>query len=780
MKYQAPANSFIQSSVKFLKSITSGLIDYKTNSEITREIRRKDSGSSKPGFAKQITTIELTEMPKIVLECSTPKPVTIDSNMKSALVSPKKTTFSFVPTSSSDSKEGSTPLETLHDAAESEENENKDEEKDEKAKAIYEDDEEEGAKETDAPSVSFFSRLCSWISCFRSSANDDYNSHEDERNDFIDDIDETDDTVRTILAKRKVKARRGLIDYNKFVLKHVQETDATTVFGRIWLFALLQVHVRMRKWATHENYTIFSNCVAIVNMILLGMSTYGMTYEHGLYVAGRVCEWLFILDSCFLIVALGPKFFFANNTHVINFVVSIIIIIDFADVVPRIGLVYAKNSPLRVFTILRLLSSIEKWRALFRLLLAVNNSIVDIGNISFGLVLYLSMYAILGMQLFKGKMSWSGYTARANFDNFGWSFITVFQIITPENWNTVVMDTVHARGWMAVLYTVPLCLIGHYVVELIFLVILLSNIPDDSSIDNESDTNTFSLKKQAKIFVELAHEKIKHLSDLSSKLHLPDLPDALPPTNLSLNRYSLSRRSTKRRMTHQIWASQEESALLLIQPLPQALPHRKKQEKILTQILNEISRSAAEETSQKESKEETVGECCLPQSIIHFCEGVVTNRYFAALMMCVVLFSCFVMVVAAGVPLKRASKLSYDFQWYSSWTVLVMFFVEFLLKILARGRKYFSSVWDVLDFFLLIVCVLDVAEFFTNVASVKFLRGLRSSRVLRLISDIPSIKIILTALYHAFVSCWNLVLFMLFVLYTYSIIGMQLFQVTLH
>ena len=38
-------------------------------------------------------------------------------------------------------------------------------------------------------------------------------------------------------------------------------------------------------------------------------------------------------------------------------------------------------------------------------------------------------------------------SSRANFDSFGWSIITVFQIIGAENWNEVLYDGIAGAGW---------------------------------------------------------------------------------------------------------------------------------------------------------------------------------------------------------------------------------------------------------------------------------------------------------------------------------------------
>jgi hypothetical protein len=89
--------------------------------------------------------------------------------------------------------------------------------------------------------------------------------------------------------------------------------------------------------------------------------------------------------------------------------------------------------------------------------------------------------------------------------------------MTPENWNGILIDTVHARGFVSALYMVPLNLVGHYIVELVFLAILLSNIPDDdlhALKDDDEHHHHVTLKSIAKSFMQRVKEAARnHIAD---------------------------------------------------------------------------------------------------------------------------------------------------------------------------------------------------------------------------------------------------------------------------
>lgn len=49
--------------------------------------------------------------------------------------------------------------------------------------------------------------------------------------------------------------------------------------------------------------------------------------------------------------------------------------------------------------------------------------------------------------IFQGNMGSGADLPRENFETFGWSLVTVFQVISPENWNQDVFDAYHGVGW---------------------------------------------------------------------------------------------------------------------------------------------------------------------------------------------------------------------------------------------------------------------------------------------------------------------------------------------
>ncbi|XP_017722024.1 PREDICTED: voltage-dependent L-type calcium channel subunit alpha-1F-like isoform X2 [Rhinopithecus bieti] len=63
------------------------------------------------------------------------------------------------------------------------------------------------------------------------------------------------------------------------------------------------------------------------------------------------------------------------------------------------------------------------------------------------LFLFIIIFSLLGMQLFGGKFNFDQtHTKRSTFDTFPQALLTVFQILTGEDWNVVMYDGIMAYG----------------------------------------------------------------------------------------------------------------------------------------------------------------------------------------------------------------------------------------------------------------------------------------------------------------------------------------------
>ena len=126
----------------------------------------------------------------------------------------------------------------------------------------------------------------------------------------------------------------------------------------------------------------------------------------------------------------------------------------------------------------------RKWESLRNILACISVSCVALAPLTVLLGLLIFMFSLLGMELFGGQLPSS--TERSNFvtmlpSQYGYgAAVTVFQILTTENWNEVMYSVIRTHGKSSVLYFVVLICIGVFMVLNLFIAVLLDGFSQDS------------------------------------------------------------------------------------------------------------------------------------------------------------------------------------------------------------------------------------------------------------------------------------------------------------
>lgn len=94
--------------------------------------------------------------------------------------------------------------------------------------------------------------------------------------------------------------------------------------------------------------------------------------------------------------------------------------------------------------------------------------------------LLIFIYALIGMQFFSGDMPDNeDGSFRFHFNSFGYSLLTIFVVLTSENWNDVLMPFINKDGFGASFYFVTIIIFGNIMILNLFLAILLNFISDN-------------------------------------------------------------------------------------------------------------------------------------------------------------------------------------------------------------------------------------------------------------------------------------------------------------
>ncbi|KAG2471198.1 CAC1C protein, partial [Polypterus senegalus] len=146
-------------------------------------------------------------------------------------------------------------------------------------------------------------------------------------------------------------------------------------------------------------------------------------------------------------------------------------------------------SVLRCVRLLRIFKITRYWNSLSNLVASLLNSVRSIASLLLLLFLFIIIFSLLGMQLFGGKFNFDEMdTKRSTFDNFPQSLLTVFQILTGEDWNSVMYDGIKAYGgpsfpgMLVCIYFIILFICGNYILLNVFLAIAVDNLADAESL----------------------------------------------------------------------------------------------------------------------------------------------------------------------------------------------------------------------------------------------------------------------------------------------------------
>uniref|UniRef100_A0A9J7YVD8 Calcium channel, voltage-dependent, R type, alpha 1E subunit a n=1 Tax=Cyprinus carpio carpio TaxID=630221 RepID=A0A9J7YVD8_CYPCA len=276
---------------------------------------------------------------------------------------------------------------------------------------------------------------------------------------------------------------------------------------------MLRISVR-RMVKTHTFYWIVLSLVAL--------NTFCVAIVHHkqpqwlsslLYYAEFLFMGLFLTEMFLKMYGLGPRLYLHSSFNCFDFGVIVGSIFEVLWGFFRPGTSFG-ISVLRALRLLRIFKITKYWASLRNLVVSLMNSMKSIISLLFLLFLFIVVFALLGMQLFGGRFIFEDYTP-TNFDTFPAAIMTVFQILTGEDWNEVMYNGIRSQGgvksgmWSSI-YFIVLTLFGNYTLLNVFLAIAVDNLANAQELtkDEEEEEEAFNQKH--------ALQKAKEVGPMSS------------------------------------------------------------------------------------------------------------------------------------------------------------------------------------------------------------------------------------------------------------------------
>ena len=554
-----------------------------------------------------------------------------------------------------------------------------------------------------------------------------------------------------------------------------------------------------RILATNAVFNAGVMSMILINVLVLAMDRYP---EHLVEssvgdVLNYVFNIVFLLECVILHLALGPLVYWQDNAMAFD---GVIVILSVVDILNDLGSGAESGgsaiTALRAFRMLRIFKLAKKFPSMKILLSAGVKTLMSMGDFVALLFLILCVFALMAQSFFGGTFMFDPDTGslvpqdeyrsrcpmgdgdkpvcvpRAHFDTFLWSFITIFQILTGENWNTVMYDGMRATGWMAIWFFLLVVIFGNFVILNLFLAILMSNFDEQRSklhaamaskrellraLETDSEEAAIVPGENLQDSPEAPRRAWEENPELPGRLQLSDEPEPRPAQAISV-----------------VPAPAQSGS---------AAPPTPRRSRRATTKRTRMSLSALTSRLDWHDQEIACATLCGTRSCLFFardtglrkaCLSLTKHRHFDQVIMFFIVLSSILM--AFENPLLDPSSLQVRVLEVLSTIFTCIFAFELVVKMIAlgvvcsdpegRSKAYLRSFENALDFVIVIVSVLDAIQtWFLRgtsggvIAVMKIFRVVRMLRPLRLISRNKNLKVVVKTILAAVPELRNLLVF---------------------
>uniref|UniRef100_A0A7N4PMT0 Voltage-dependent L-type calcium channel subunit alpha n=1 Tax=Sarcophilus harrisii TaxID=9305 RepID=A0A7N4PMT0_SARHA len=490
-------------------------------------------------------------------------------------------------------------------------------------------------------------------------------------------------------------------------------------------------------------------------ILVVALNTLSIASEHHLQplwlthlqdVANRVLLALFTIEMLMKMYGLGLRQYFMSVFNRFDcFVVCsgiIEIILVESGIMTPLGI-----SVLRCIRLLRIFKITKYWTSLSNLVASLLNSVRSIASLLLLLFLFIIIFALLGMQLFGGKYDFEDTEVRrSNFDTFPQALISVFQILTGEDWNSIMYNGIMAYGGpsypgvLVCIYFIILFICGNYILLNVFLAIAVDNLAEAESLTSAQKAKAEE-KKRRKM-----SKSVATLSSLGTNLgfesNVNEVKDPYPSADFPGD-------------------DEEEEPEIPLSPRPRPLAELQLKEKAVP--MPEASSFFIFSPTNK---------------IRVLCHRIVNATWFTNFILLFILLSS--ISLAAEDPIEAESFRNkilskFDIAFTSVFTV------EIVLKMTAYGAflhkgSFLRNYFNILDLLVVAVSLISMGIESSTISVVKILRVLRVLRPLRAINRAKGLKHVVQCVFVAIRTIGNIVLVTTLLQFMFACIGVQLFK----
>uniref|UniRef100_A0A3B4ARS1 Sodium channel protein n=1 Tax=Periophthalmus magnuspinnatus TaxID=409849 RepID=A0A3B4ARS1_9GOBI len=537
---------------------------------------------------------------------------------------------------------------------------------------------------------------------------------------------------------------------------------------------------RMSIWIL-TNCTLFSiviMCTIITNCVFMTFSNVPDWAKNVEYTFTAI----YTFESLVKILARGfciGKFTFLRDPW--NWLDFCVIVMAYVTEFANLG----NFSALRTFRVLRAFKAISVIPGLKTIVGALFQSVKRLSDVMILTVFCLSVFALIGLQLFKGNLShkclitppngsftsqtfnWTEYSLNksnyyylpdkrdpllcgngsdaghcpegyscfpagpnpdfgyTSFDSFGWAFLALFRLMTQDYWENLYQQTLRAAGKTYMIFFVLVIFLGSfYLINLILAVVAMAYEEQSQATINEAK------EKEEKFQAML--EQVKKQQEDSQRQDL----QCGQRYHKHNGRYKIL--YTMKYTYSCIFSSELEESR---QKCPPCWSH-------FAQTF-------------------LIWECCpvwlKVKKVVHL---IVMDPFTdLAITVCIVLNTLFMAMEHYPMSGRFTSVLN-----VGNYVFTSIFTAEMVLKIIALDPYfYFQQGWNIFDGVIVTLSLLEL------VLGISILRAFRLLRVFKLAKSWPTLNTLIKIIANSFGALGNLTLVLAIIVFIFAVVGMQLF-----
>uniref|UniRef100_A0A3P8WC90 Voltage-dependent N-type calcium channel subunit alpha n=1 Tax=Cynoglossus semilaevis TaxID=244447 RepID=A0A3P8WC90_CYNSE len=307
--------------------------------------------------------------------------------------------------------------------------------------------------------------------------------------------------------------------FGRASVKSGGKLDSSTYFRR----KEKRIRFFIRRMVKAQSFYWIVLCLVGLNTLCVAIVHYDQPewLTTALYTAEFVFLGLFLTEMTLKMYGLGARNYFHSSFNCFDFgvIVGSIFEVIWDMIKPGASFGISVLRALRLLRIFKcLLFPLRYWNSLRNLVVSLLNSMKSIISLLFLLFLFIVVFALLGMQLFGGQFNFENKTPTTNFDTFPAAILTVFQILTGEDWNAVMYHGIESqggvrRGMFSSIYFIVLTLFGNYTLLNVFLAIAVDNLANAQELTKDEEEQEEAANK--KLALQKALE-VKEVSPMSA------------------------------------------------------------------------------------------------------------------------------------------------------------------------------------------------------------------------------------------------------------------------